>query len=113
MQHTSGGREIIHVVTMVVTVENGKCNFLYKLTDGYIDCGLATDVASKMGVSDEIVGRANEICDCLKRGVPIDPAADDEDLKIFCTFAPNFQWLVNVDFDAELDCSLFLLLFFF
>lgn len=46
---------------MDVMLDDGNFDFQYKLVDGFIDFSYASYVASKMGIDNGIVRRANQV----------------------------------------------------
>uniref|UniRef100_A0A1I8ETL7 DNA_MISMATCH_REPAIR_2 domain-containing protein n=1 Tax=Wuchereria bancrofti TaxID=6293 RepID=A0A1I8ETL7_WUCBA len=86
--------------TMDVIVNDGNFDFQYKLVNGFIDFSHASYIASKVGIDDEIIKRANQIHECLKCNTPIDPLDDDGELLF--KIAPLLDNLKNTDFNVDL-----------
>ncbi|VDM08160.1 unnamed protein product [Wuchereria bancrofti] len=91
---------LLSFLTMDVIVNDGNFDFQYKLVNGFIDFSHASYIASKVGIDDEIIKRANQIHECLKCNTPIDPLDDDGELLF--KIAPLLDNLKNTDFNVDL-----------
>ncbi|VDM93755.1 unnamed protein product [Onchocerca ochengi] len=52
---------LLSFLTMDVMLNDGNFDFQYKLVDGFIDCSHAAYVASKVGIDNKIIKRANQV----------------------------------------------------
>ncbi|KAK6107937.1 MutS domain V family protein [Brugia pahangi] len=92
---------LLSFLTMDVILNDGNFDFQYKLVDGFIDFSHASYVASKVGIGDEVIKRANQIYECLKCNKPIDPL-DDDDGELLFKIVPLLDNLKNTDFNVDL-----------
>ncbi|VDK87685.1 unnamed protein product [Litomosoides sigmodontis] len=100
IDHIIKDANLLSFLTMDVMLDDGNFDFQYKLVDGFIDYSHASHIASKMGIDSGILRRANQVRDCLKRHVPIDPLDDDGELLF--KIAPLLENLRNTDFSVDL-----------
>ncbi|CAG9538643.1 unnamed protein product [Cercopithifilaria johnstoni] len=100
IDHIIKDANLLSFLTMDVVLNDGNFDFQYKLVDGFIDFSHASYVASKMGIDNEIIKRANQVHECLKCNMPIDPLDDDGELLF--KIAPLLENLKNTDFTVDL-----------
>ncbi|MCP9262559.1 BMA-MSH-5, isoform c [Dirofilaria immitis] len=99
IDHIVKDDSLLSFLTMDVILKDGNFNFQYKLVDGFIDCSYASYIASKVGIDSEIIKRANEIRQCFKCNIPIDPLDDDGEL--YFKIKPLLENLKNIDFTVN------------
>ncbi|VBB29228.1 unnamed protein product [Acanthocheilonema viteae] len=100
IDHVIKDADLLSFLTMDVMLNDGNFDFQYKLVDGFIDFSHASYIASKMGIDNEIIRRANQIHECFKCNMPIDPLDDDGELLF--KIAPLLESLKNTDFTVDL-----------
>uniref|UniRef100_A0A0R3S1D7 DNA_MISMATCH_REPAIR_2 domain-containing protein n=1 Tax=Elaeophora elaphi TaxID=1147741 RepID=A0A0R3S1D7_9BILA len=100
IDHIVKDANLLSFLTMNVTLNDGNFDFQYKLVDGFIDFSHASHIASKMGIDNEIIKRANQVHECFKSNIPIDPVDDDGELLF--KIAPLLENLNTIDFTVDL-----------
>ncbi|VDO38463.1 unnamed protein product [Onchocerca flexuosa] len=91
---------LLSFLTMDIMLNDGNFDFQYKLVDGFIDCSHASYIASKVGIDNKIIKRANQIHKCLKCKTPIDPL--DYDGELLFKIVPLLENLKNINFTSDL-----------